>query len=237
MSTKTTDSSRPLSTQELDAAFSEIAALSPDQDGIPSVDDGTADNVVPVPVPPPRPAPIPTNTNELAAGNDASPEEPTAQPEPDATGRPPSGTPAVSRKTDADHDAPQEETPEPRHRPSPRRRTAASEPQPAAAVETVPAPQDVSPTQAASASLLYRLLDKALDLIDRPFARLSPKTRHIIGLVGLVTLVISLVAGYVLPVLMPRDNAFTFLENKRAGLLVAPAYTPTEKADPGSAAP
>ncbi|MGD8452335.1 MAG: hypothetical protein PVJ57_10995 [Phycisphaerae bacterium] len=81
-------------------------------------------------------------------------------------------------------------------------------------------------------SLVFRLLDTALKAINRPFGWLSPGVRGIVGLVAMVTIITSLVAGLLLPRLAAEQDVVSLLRAKRAELLVAPPQPPAEAPAP-----
>lgn len=66
---------------------------------------------------------------------------------------------------------------------------------------------------------LLRALDDLLDIINRPFASLSPQLRSLIGVVSLTTIIVSLASAWLIPTLMPHRDAITFLEEARARVL------------------
>jgi hypothetical protein len=57
--------------------------------------------------------------------------------------------------------------------------------------------------QARFGRLLYRSADTLLWAVNRPFDRLPLGARRLTGAIAIVTLVISLLAPYVLPLLSP----------------------------------
>lgn len=65
---------------------------------------------------------------------------------------------------------------------------------------------------------LLRMLDGVLDTVNHPLAGLSESTRKLVGLAALVTLVVSLSAMFILPSMLPRRDAISFLQEKRAKL-------------------
>jgi hypothetical protein len=67
-----------------------------------------------------------------------------------------------------------------------------------------------------AAGLLWRVLDWLLAAINRPFEGLSPAARQAVGLIALVTIVLSLLAGLVLPQVLPRQDAMSYLQRVRA---------------------
>jgi hypothetical protein len=65
---------------------------------------------------------------------------------------------------------------------------------------------------------LYRAIDRALDALNRPFAGLSNSQRALVGWVALTTLIVSILAIILMPIVLPHRDAITFLEEKRAQL-------------------
>lgn len=210
------DSSSVLTKEELEAAIAEVEALAPGEGGIPSLDDGAGEETVPIPVP--IPVPVPASPQVPAIGSGKPPPRDTEIPKADPT--PAEGTTSDSTKT-ADADASGEQS--------------AGIVQrllgwlPPFAVRGGPPSTPRPPNAAASrpSNPAYRLIDIALDLINRPFAHLSPDTRRIIGIVGIVTLVTSLLSAVLFPLVIPRKDALTFLQQKRVEVLL----TPAEEAD------
>lgn len=108
-------------------------------------------------------------------------------------------------------DASPEETPQ---------QPAATEEQTAPAAEALPAKG------------ICRLVDRALDTLNKPFDRFGGQVRNAIGLGAIATVVISIAALLVLPRLMPHRDAVSFLREKRAQLdarrtAPAPPESPT----------
>lgn len=79
------------------------------------------------------------------------------------------------------------------------------------------------------AKRVYRTLDRALDALNRPLARLGPGARALVGWVALVTLVVSMLAALLLPRVFPHRDAITFLQEKHAQLDAPP---PDKTQDP-----
>lgn len=65
---------------------------------------------------------------------------------------------------------------------------------------------------------VYRALDRALDRINRPFERLGDGQRALVGWVALVTLIVSVLAMALMPLVLPHRDAIVFLQEKRAQL-------------------
>jgi hypothetical protein len=82
------------------------------------------------------------------------------------------------------------------------------------------------------AKRLYRALDQALDRVNRPFERLGTEVRALVGWVALVTLVVSILAIVLMPLVLPHRDAIVFLQEKRAQLDVPPR--PSEAASDGA---
>lgn len=78
----------------------------------------------------------------------------------------------------------------------------------------------------------YRSLETGLDLISRPVARLGGRWLQLVGAFGVTTLIVSLGAMFVLPVLMPHEDAVTFLAARREAVANPPrAAADEQKAD------
>lgn len=79
---------------------------------------------------------------------------------------------------------------------------------------------------------VYRSLETGLDLISRPVARLGGRWLQLVGAFGVTTLIVSLGAMFVLPVLMPHQDAVTFLAARREAVANPPrAAADEQKAD------
>ncbi len=103
---------------------------------------------------------------------------------------------------------------------------AATEEQSAAAAEALPAKG------------ICRLVDRALDTLNKPFDRFGIQVRNAIGLAAIASVVISIAALLVLPRLMPRRDAVSFLREKRAQLDARPtAPAPPELPTAGNESP
>lgn len=75
---------------------------------------------------------------------------------------------------------------------------------------------------------LYRTVDEGLDTLNRPFDQMGERTRMLVGRVALTTLIVSILAMILMPLILPHRDAVLFLQEKRAAL-DAPA--PVEKPD------
>lgn len=81
-------------------------------------------------------------------------------------------------------------------------------------------PREAPPAAARSArskrigAAVYRAIDAALWALNRPFAWLSDEARRLVGLLALVTIVVSLLALLTLPAVAPRRDALTQLEQQ-----------------------
>ena len=121
----------------------------------------------------------------------------------------------------------------------PRRRKKDAPEKPAEEVEEArPRRGRGAPDEAESAcdvqshGLAYRIVDIALAIINRPFAGLSPRVRHIIGVAGAATIVISALAPWLLPMFIQRRDAVTYLQEKRAELMVRSTDQQTKEPSP-----
>jgi hypothetical protein len=115
---------------------------------IPSLDDGTGEQIIPVPVPAPAFRPLPDRDPAPGSAGDSA--------------------------TDSDRSA-------------------------AASADSSGTP----PQSGRVGRLLYWSVDAALWVVNRPFGWLPPGARRLTGAVAIVTLAISLLAPYVLPLLCP----------------------------------
>lgn len=79
------------------------------------------------------------------------------------------------------------------------------------------------------AKRVYRALDRALDRVNRPFERVGTGVRALVGWVALVTLMVSILAIVLMPLVLPHRDAIVFLQEKRAQL-DAPPPRPSEVA-------
>ncbi len=71
---------------------------------------------------------------------------------------------------------------------------------------------------------VVRLLDRLLDAINRPFARLSDTQRNAIGYAAAATLATSLLASLLMPRALPYRDATTFLREKAAAVRAADTH-------------
>jgi hypothetical protein len=78
---------------------------------------------------------------------------------------------------------------------------------------------------------LFRLADQGLDTINRPFERVGDRARNLVGYAALTTVIVSLLAMILMPLIMPHRDAIMFLQEKRAALEVAPAPDETAEGD------
>ncbi len=83
---------------------------------------------------------------------------------------------------------------------------------------------------------LLRAIDDLLDVINRPFASLSPQHRSLIGVVSVTTIVVSWLSAWLIPVLMPHRDAITFLEQARAAVLSREGAAGADSSEPAAAA-
>ncbi len=113
-----------------------------------------------------------------------------------------------------------------------RRRSKTAPEESSAQAEPAPTPeQDGAGDRPSALSRLLWLLDTVLELVNRPFAFLTPEARRTIGAVSLATLLVSVLAGYLLPILVPRQDPVATLYRMRAEVLAAPAESDTESSD------
>ncbi len=104
---------------------------------------------------------------------------------------------------------------------------------------TEPAP--AAPRESRTLRIVCRGIDAALWAVNRPFEWMGPRTRRVTGLVGIATLVTSLLAMYLLPSLLPRRSVVAELHERAAAMAGAtgslPARAPKTQADKPPAAP
>lgn len=198
-----------VSDEEIQAALAEAQAQAAQ---IPNLDDGVAQNVVHVPV---EPAPVPGVRKKASTGSsDPLPVVdyiPDAPPKDEKQPRP-GFLSALFRQVR-------------RHfgfRPRQSRRRSA----------TAETPLPAKPAVPSFWSILYRMLDLILGLINRPFARLSAETRSALGLVAITTIVISVLAMLLLPRLMPPGDVYSKLERESSAARVVLEKGEAESADP-----
>ncbi len=237
MSEKSTNA--VISDEELNAAIAEVEAM---QD-VPSLDDGRDEKpVVTVPIPVPA---VRTIRRQDAADQGSQKQAKTEKSAPTTPPKPTPAKPASAAATtqpDAARPRPRRgllarvlaalaalSLPGLRKR---RRRSKAAPEESSAQTEPAPAPeQDAAGARPSALSRLLWLLDTVLELVNRPFAFLTPEARRTIGAVSLVTLLVSVLAGYLLPILVPRQDPVTTLYRMRAEVLAAPADSDPESSD------
>jgi len=86
------------------------------------------------------------------------------------------------------------------------------------------------PAASARPAAIVVILDFVLRLTNRPFAFLSPGARHVVGLVAIVTLAIAAVTAVLAP-LAPKNDAITFIRQKRAELDQPPPPPPAAQSE------
>ena len=238
------NSNTVLTAEELDAAIAEIEAIpAEEKEAIPSLDDGSESKVVQIPVPAPGVKKKSENTPQSSEAEAAQQESPPDKTEPLSTaGKSKDPAPSTDTQSGLKQKPPRlvagligglcqvlgwvpfvgrrrERTSAPPE--------AAPAPKPDAAAES--AKPSVPTVVAPPANILLWLLDKTLELINRPFHWIPQSTRSILGLAGVVTIVVSLVVLYVLPLVMTREDPISFIHNKRTEQIVLPTKAPTEQ--------
>lgn len=189
-----------VSEAEIQAALAEAEAQAT---SIPSLDDGQPPAVVSVPVETAAPLrPLPRESPPEAAAT--APTTPGVSPPPAVTPAPaPGGAPSGPAEAQA----------------------AAS-----------PAESSAEPAVAAArwwgvggriVDLLYSVIDGVLWALNRPFEKLSAETRQLLGLLALVTVIVSLTAAYLLPRLCPPRDAVSQLTRQSAALQQMVEASPT----------
>jgi hypothetical protein len=83
-----------------------------------------------------------------------------------------------------------------------------------------------SPDESPTAGGIYRLLDQALEALNRPLARFGDGARNVVGLAAIMTAALSFLALLLFPYLFPRSDPVTLLKEKRAQLDQQPATSP-----------
>ncbi|MBU0637631.1 MAG: hypothetical protein KKB50_02105 [Planctomycetes bacterium] len=214
-----TDSSI-LSDDEIQAALAEVESLAiGEKGGIPSLDDGRGSTPV-VTVAVSRPdvdldrqaspdsgKPVATSTLPPAPPRAATAVVPPAP----STKKASPGEAAPERATRAEEEADKDDRAEDSAPPLPKSRLAA--------LLTI------------GGRCVYSALDLMLTVIDWPLARARPQTRALVGLLAIITIVTSIVAGSLLPALVPRGGAVRFLAQKTAELQL------TQPAEPSTTPP
>ena len=75
---------------------------------------------------------------------------------------------------------------------------------------------------------LCRAIDQGLEAVNRPFGRLGDGGRALVGWAALATLIVSILAMILMPMILPHRDALTFLQEKRVQLEPPPADEPTD---------
>lgn len=139
--------------------------------------------------------------------------------------------PGLARPRMAEHAAAPAEPPAPPDAPPP--------PEPRAAV-TLPVPEQVLESargpsvNAGGQGILWWVVDRALAVLNFPFEGLSPAARQALGLVAVVTILLSLLAGLVLPRLAPPRDPLSYLQRVRAEVTARQAAARTATAEPAA---
>jgi hypothetical protein len=185
-----------LSSAELEAAIAEVET-EPASAALPSLSEQEEQRVVPVPGPPPAVG--------RARAPDAAPDESSgfvAQAEP----APVESAPAAQVDAVAESAARERSRPGFLGRlisllPFARRRSHVAADVPAESSSSKP-------------NVIYRAVDTLLAVINRPFAALGPTVRDTVGIVGLVTIVMCVVAGALLPHWMAPPDPVALIREK-----------------------
>ena len=220
----TTSLNAELNRDEVATAIAEVESLATAEGQGPGTGERTARELVPIPVPVPGPQPsLDTKDSDAErAGGKLGAASPTADPPADQA---PEGG-AGDGQAPASDAAPPGEVRAPAagltarllYALRPRRQTQRQE---ALTGEDADATPPSGPSD--SAGFAYRSVEFVLDSINRPFAWLSPNARRIVGAASVVTIIMSLLAGGLLPRLVRRNDAVEFLHQKRAALLAPKA--------------
>ena len=73
---------------------------------------------------------------------------------------------------------------------------------------------------------IVRVLDQVLEAINRPFENVGEQGRKVLGLIALMTTIISLLAIYLMPKILPNRDAVVFLQER-----IAELHAPTPEAE------
>jgi hypothetical protein len=186
---------------EIEAALTEAEAQAA---GIPSLDDGGEQTIVPVPV---QPDSQPVVKKRLP--QDVAPVVVLAAPPEE---QPPEQPSAI------------------RHQPAAGRfgwlrrlaprllallRLRRTLPVPSAETPAQQQPPPAEPRPALPAGcIVYRALDALLAAVNWPFNRMGPEARQLVGILATVTIVVSLLAAHFLPILLPPRDAISQLHQR-----------------------
>ena len=208
---------------EIEAALTEAEAQVA---GIPSLDDGGEQTVVPVPVQPDSqpvvkkrlPQDIAPVVMVAAPAEEQPPEQPSAithQPSAGWLGwlrrlAPPLRALLRLRRT---LPAPSAETP-----------AQSSAPDAAAPAEQPAPPAEPRPALTAG-RIVYRTIDALLATLNWPFNRMGTEARQLVGILATVTIVVSLLAAHFLPILLPPRDAISQLHQRILQTQTGPAPT------------
>ena len=88
--------------------------------------------------------------------------------------------------------------------PAPAAEATAAEP--AVAGQAAPQPRESAAPRAGLGARVYRAADRALTAVNRPFAWLGPDGRTLAGWLAITTIVVSVLAMFLLPIFIPRRN-------------------------------
>jgi hypothetical protein len=244
-------SSSVASKEEIEAALAQADALSFEGGDIPDLDDDSGKRVVPIPVSTggsvsPRAAQTPTvkpdNQSPSASPSATDIEQPSDSPGVAGLEQPSKFTIAADPEQPADSTIAADATA------APAEQVASDSSQPKGRLGRLfawmpfgrrqrakPAARR-TPDPTERMNVAFRAVDLALDLVNRPFARLETGARRTIAIVGVMTIVMSLVAGYLGPRLIQHNDAISLLQRKRAALLSAPAPAAAQSPVPGAEA-
>jgi len=70
---------------------------------------------------------------------------------------------------------------------------------------------------------IYRAADRALDAVNQPFEWMGEEARRLVGYVALATLVVSILAIALMPLVMPHRDAVVFVQERLVSLEAAQA--------------
>jgi hypothetical protein len=235
------DKNTVVTDEELEAAIAEVENLAPGDPSIPSLDDGQQPEKPPAAPQQPQPSVVAIPVGAIPPKQRRA-EEPAAAPETPPAAKPTATTPETTAAQSpapartglfwrlvarcvqallvllrrlpvakAGAAAPAEAPPAP---------SPTAEQTPAAPDSPAPAEaeSDASAAPEARGGLVTRVLnvlDRVLDLVNRPFYSMPPTARYVLGITGLVTIGVSLLAWLTVPLLVHGDDPVSFIRQKR----------------------
>ncbi|MBL8879552.1 MAG: hypothetical protein JNG88_10580 [Phycisphaerales bacterium] len=195
--------------QELNAALAEADA---NAGAIPDLSDGSTPEAVPVVVPVDQPEIERTQAADNNRDETATPppESPSANPTnqvattPSAPATPTDGKQLLDRFKKAKQTA------------APAEAAAAAAVISPRAAKTAAAAMPAPPKRVRRPSRLIPIIDAMFRAIDRPFCWVPARARSVLGPIAIATLVVSALAGSLLPLLSPQKDVTDFIRERRA---------------------